>query len=87
MARLDAMGHVNWRLASVRLPTADVTTPLPLTSGDGKPAGAVTSSCESPAAGGALGLARIRSVAQPGEALESALGAVLVAPPQERGNG
>lgn len=60
VARIDALGHVNRRLLSLKLDGADPPPPgAPLRAGD-KEVGVVTSACRSQRAGAPLALAYVR---------------------------
>ena len=60
IARIDALGHVNKRLATVKFAGDEPPPPGAELTADGQPAGHVTSSCWSPKLGRPLALAMIR---------------------------
>ncbi len=68
VARLDALGHVNWLLRRLHLPTAKPLPPGMQLELDGKPIARITSSAYSPRLGRAVALAYVRSgYEQPGQ--------------------
>ncbi len=75
VARIDALGHVNQRLAGVRFLGSDVPTSGTELTREGRTVGAVTSAAFSPNLNAPIALAMIRREAtSPGTPLESAIG-------------
>ncbi|MHB8900467.1 MAG: CAF17-like 4Fe-4S cluster assembly/insertion protein YgfZ [Thermoguttaceae bacterium] len=74
VARLDSLGHVNWRLTLLRF-SSEVPATSATLSFEGKPAGNTTSMAWSPELACPVGLAYVRrNLAEPGMVLESSLG-------------
>jgi len=82
VARIDALGHVNKRLGSVKFVDREVPSQgAELRDAAGKPAGCVTSVCWSPRLKGPLALAMLRRGCNaPGDLLQSEFGAAEVLP-------
>jgi folate-binding protein YgfZ len=80
VARIDALGHVNRRLALLAIDAA--TPPLPGSSvtSAGEPVGTLTSSCLSPRVGTAAGLALVQRRGLESAGLEVAGAAARVVP-------
>ena len=84
VARLDALGHVNKQLVSVKFPADSTPTAGIELSHEGKAVGVASSVAVSPKLGAPLGIAMIRRGANAlGTQLDSPVGAVeIVSPPQ-----
>jgi folate-binding protein YgfZ len=84
IARIDSLGHVNKRLATVRLDVQTTTLPSdPELRADGQPVGRVTSSAQSSTLNALLGLAMVkRGFNDPGQRLTaSAASAEIISTP------
>jgi folate-binding protein YgfZ len=79
VARIDALGHVNWKLTGLRFPGPNVPAAGTDVMHAGKVAGRVTSAVYSPRLNAPLAMGYVRCQYEaPGTSLESALGDVRV---------
>jgi folate-binding protein YgfZ len=79
VARIDAVGHVNRQLVSVKFDGQAIPAPGTMLSADGKEVGHVTSAAWSPKLAAPLAIALVRRAqAKPGTRLSSAVGDAVV---------